>query len=304
MRPVLYIDIFFLVNWMMDAVLLLLTGRFLKRRLRLWRISAAAAAGALWACLCAAFSLSGGLARLISLAGMAAFMVQLTYPSREFRERLRACVCFYLAAVLTGGLIHAVYDGTAFGRFWSLWMEGTGRDAISVWLLAVAMAASFFAIELGRRYREASQSRERIQDVTLHYEGRQLTIPALWDSGNQLFDPFSGRVVHIVELTACEELLGADGCVCLRRLAGGAGHSLSEWPDNPISARLIPCRTLGNAHGLLPVIAITSLECADGLKQEKPLIGLSPVALSADGSYRMLLHSQTDKKRRNLQHDD
>ena len=59
MEPVLYIDILFLVNWMMDAAVLILTGQLLKRRIRLWKISLAAAAGALWVCACAAFAFSG-----------------------------------------------------------------------------------------------------------------------------------------------------------------------------------------------------------------------------------------------------
>ena len=41
MEPVLYIDILFLVNWMMDAVVLILTGQLLRRRIRLWKVSLA-----------------------------------------------------------------------------------------------------------------------------------------------------------------------------------------------------------------------------------------------------------------------
>ena len=63
--------------------------------------------------------------------------------------------------------------------------------------------------------------------------------------------------------------------------------------------RLIPCRSLGSAHGLLPIFPITKMRLADGSILTEPLIGLSSVALSEDGSYGMLLHSQTDEMRRN-----
>lgn len=316
MKPVLYIDILFLVNWMMDTVVLILTGRFLKRRIRLWAVSLAAALGALWVCLCAAFSLSGWWIHGTGLTAVAAVMVQTAYPSRTLREGLRACGCLYLAAVLTGGVIHVICDNTAFGRFWRLWMSGSEAEAVSVWLLAAAMAASFAAIQCGIRYCEASKNRQLIQDVTLYDQGKTLTVAALWDSGNQLYDPFTGKAVHIVELEACEELLGKARCTWVRRLAAGRMHGESRAESEAAAAageilpepalpedvpvRLIPCHSLGNAHGLLPVVTMTALETAAGERMEHPLIGLCLTSLSTDHSYRMLLHSQTDKKRRNL----
>lgn len=279
MRPVLYIDVLFLVNWMMDAVILILTGRFLKRRIRLWAVSIAAAAGAIWVCLCAAFSLSGVMIQVMGMIPVAVLMVVLAYPSREVREIFRGYLCFYLAAILTGGLLHIVYDNTVLGRFWQLWMAKTEAGTISVWLLAIAMACSFAVITLGIRYREASRNREQIQEVTLHFEGRQLTVRALWDSGNQLHDPFTGKAVHILERETAKTLFPA---------------GLQGLP-----VRVIPCRSLGKAHGLLPVITLDSMTLENGKTMEKPVIGFSSVLLSADRSYQMLLHAQTDEKRRN-----
>lgn len=329
MTIILYIDILFLVNWMMDAVLLIVTGRMLRRKIRLGRVSGAAAAAAAGGCLYTILSwkignikgiygawkwmevvLHGSLL-LCYLLLLPAFMVRFAYPTKEWRELLRGCLCLYVSAVLLGGLIHVVYDNTALGRFWRLWMAGRDTEAISIWLLAGALAGSFIAIECGRRYRHASRNRERIQEVTLYYGGRQRTVQALWDSGNQLQDPFTGQVVHILQSEDACELLGEE----IYRYVMGEGspaplHEVITEKESIPYPRWIPCRSLGSAHTLLPVISISRLQLADGQVLEAPLIGLSSVPLSGDGGYQMLLHakwedgscqrqhSQTDEMRR------
>lgn len=318
MQSVLYIDVLFCVNWMMNTAMLVLTGRFLKRRLHPAAIAVAAACGAIWVCLCAALGIPGAMEKAGGLGPVAFGMVFIAYRTHRIRALVRAVMYLYLSAILLGGLIHILYDNTAFGRFWQLWMKGQEAEAVSVWLLTLATAASLFVLEAAIRYREMNQGHEYIQDVTLTYQGRQLTVTALWDSGNQLYDPFSGQAVHILELAACKELLGAETCHTLTALARGetiyrvrtkndpkekkereneTDKKTDNVPETP--AYLIPCRSLGNAHGLLPVMKLERLHSAAGFCQEAPLIGFCLTTLSKEESYRMLLHSQADKKRRN-----
>ena len=298
MEPVLYIDILFLVNWMMDAVVLILTGQLLRRRIRLWKVSLAAAAGALWACLCAAFAFSGRLMVFLPLGPAACLMVWIAYPFKTVRELFRGVTGLYLSVFVTGGLLHGIFDNTSFGRFWRLWMADSRAGAVSVWLLALALAGSFLMIECLLLYRKQSQSEEWIRDVTLHYRGRELTVAALWDSGNQLHDPFTGKAVHILELEVCGEWLGNDVCRYLECISKGQSWTGEESLSLP-AIRLIPCRSVGASHSLLAVLAADSMVCAGGYREDRPLIGLCLTTLSKDKRYRMLLHSQTDKKRRN-----
>lgn len=310
METVIYVDVLFLVNWMMDSVILILTGHFLKRRIRLWAVSLAAAAGALWACLYMALGSDHVWLKLLGLGPVAAGMTALAYPPGSVRELLRSFLCLYLAAVLMGGLIHIVWDGTVFGRFLKSWMTEGGDGGLSIWLLALSMAGSFIAVECSLRYRKLSQNRERIQDVTLFFRGRSLTIPALWDTGNQLYDPFTKAPVHIVELEVCRELLGETLWQAVKEAAAGS------WECLPSGVRLIPCKSVGAAHGLLPVMSVDRMKTAEHLPQsaavkrrltgknskkrfaqaeDAPVIGFCLTSLSTEKNYRMLLHSQTDK---------
>ena len=323
MTYVYYIDILFLVNWMMNVSILLLTGKCLRRRIRAKCLCLAAAVGALWACVSAVIEViceAHFLVRII-VWGMdwlilPLLMVRVAYGEKERRELLRGLIFLYGMAVLLGGVIHAIWENTRLGHFWQVWMAGSEAEAISIWLLALSMAGGLAVIELGRRYRSLSSRRENIQEVTLCYEGRKQTIKAFWDSGNQLRDPCTGKGVHIVETEVLQPLLGEGEYQYLKGylksyLEQGAtlaestvsveteDHQPKPTPYLLPPIRLIPCRSLGSAHTLLPVFSITKIILADGGVLQEPLIGVSPVSLSDDGSFCMLLHAQTDEMRRN-----
>lgn len=321
MTYVCYIDVLFLINWMMNVVILLMTGKLLKRQVRLIRLGMAAAVGAALACFSTIVYAksswgNGGIESLLhgmDWIGIPVSMIGMAYPDRQWRERLRGCLFLYFIAFLLGGMIHAVWENTLLGDFWQRWMAGSDVESISVWLLALSMLGGMIAIELGRYYRNFSSQRELIQEVILYAEDRQWTVKALWDSGNQLRDPYSGKAVHIVEGKELKSLLGEGvyqsllSYIELGLTRGDPQDSISNeeigqqtivTPCIP-GVRLIPCRSMGSGHTLLLVFSITKILLSDGSTLMEPLVGLSPISLSEDGSYGMLLHSQTDEMRRN-----
>ena len=318
---VCYIDVLFLVNWMMNVVILLLTGKFLNRQIRLMNLTIGAAVGALWECFSVVFSAGFtwevGIIRFI-LHGMDWIcipmgMVSVSYPDKQWREQLRGCLCLYVMSFLLGGMIHAIWENTGLRDFWQTWMSGSDVEAISIWLLTLSMFSGITAIELGRYYRKMTSKREMIQEVVLYAGDRQWTVKALWDSGNQLRDPYSGKPVHIVERKELKSLLGEGYQSLLSYMEqgvtmvesqdyrAGTGEMGQQIISTPyfFGVHLIPCRSLGSGHTLLTAFSITKILLADGSMLIEPLVGLSPISLSEDGSYGMLLHSQTDEMRRN-----
>ena len=298
MTQILYIDVLFLVNWMMDVVLLWLAGRLWRRRICLWRIGVSAAAGAVWSCL---YTILGGQQSWLRLPGMiltAWLMIRLAYPGRQVREWLRGILCLSVAALVLGGWCHGIYEGTWLGRFWYLWMSGTEAEAMSVWLLAVAMLTGMAAISLGLWYGKASANRQQIQEVTLRHQGKQISVMALWDSGNHLQDPYTGKGVHILQRQTMDVLWNKKD-----RLPGE--HEEQEFQRDGLGktesqpmVQLIPFRSLGGSHTLLPVVTLDQLVLADGTILDHPRIGISDQPLFEDQKAQMLLHAQTDEMRR------
>lgn len=313
----------------MDVVILFLTGKFLRKQIFMGRLLTAAVIGGVWACVSVGMRWAHVVLRIMlwwmDWLIIPICMVRVTYPDRQFRELLRGYLYLFLAAILLGGVIHVIWENTQLGYFWKVWMAGSDIEAISVWLLALAMLGGTVVIELGHRYQIASSQREQIQEVVLYTQYRQWSVKALWDSGNQLYDPCSGKAIHIVEVKEIKQLLDDEayeyvmgymeqGVTVADSWDRSSKDSSEKLSDNSLvmhaepqaatlsalpQVRLIPCRSLGSAHSLLPVISITKIRLADGSILVKPLIGLSSISLSEDGSYGMLLHSQTDEMRRN-----
>lgn len=293
MHRVLYIDILFWMNWIFDGVLLILTGRWTHRKLRFMRIGLAAAAGAGIAVICE-ISVRGAVLR--SICGILlppVCMVGIAFTTRKAAELLYELVHLSLAAVLLGGSLHVLYENTGFGRFYRQWMQGTGWEVAAVWMLALSMLAVLAMLEVIGKYRELGRARELLHEVTLTCGDRTVSVMALWDSGNQLFDPSGHEPVHLIGYESCRRLLPegeADKIGLL--LYGGQAGACPDVEEENHGLHLIPFRTVGNASGVLPVVRITAMEAAGLGTWQSPRIGICRDGLSENDRYQMLLHSE------------
>lgn len=299
MQQVLYIDILFWMNWIFDGVLLLITARVTHRKIRFMRIGLAAAAGAGIAVLCEGYG-KGILVRTVcGILLPPVCMVPIAFAVRKGAEFLYDLVHLNLAAAVMGGFLHFLYENTGFGRFYQLWIRGTGWEAAAVWMLALSMIAAMFMVEAVHRYRELSRIRDLLCEVTLICDDNEISLMALWDSGNQLYDPDTREPVHLIGYEACCKLLSEKESGRIGMLLYGSQPEVSDAKpkagvnsaETLHSLHLIPFRTVGNSAGVLPVIQITAIKAAGLEAWQSPWIGICRDGLSEQGMYQMLLHS-------------
>jgi sigma-E processing peptidase SpoIIGA len=132
-------------------------------------------------------------------------------------------------------------------------------------ILATALQAGT-ALLLEERRRICDQCLYEI--MLLHNDGK-LRVWGLHDTGNRLMDPYVHRPVHI--------------------LARSQAQSLHLDPEK---CRLIPCATVGDPNGLLPVWTIDGMEWVSRGKRERRdrvLIGIGADALFQGKDYRLIL---------------
>ena len=117
--------------------------------------------------------------------------------------------------------------------------------------------------------------------MTLELDGRTAVIRALRDTGNTLRDPITGQNILIVGNGVREQLLphctpGADPAVQLSELS---------WIYPKLHFRLVPYRTIGVDHGMLPAV-----RCGLRLKEKKQtvLVAFSPTEVSPEGRFEAL----------------
>ncbi len=246
----LYIDVFFLVNFMMDYLLLRLTGKMMKCSATHGRIIAGAAAGSL--CTCAVMVIPGmnTFVRFVLLHAAGSIpMVKIGLKIGWNRTFLRACVMLYISAFLAGGVMgyfRQYVRGASF--FFALALAGY-FVSLGIWDLVAYLAG-----------RNAVRCK-----VRLIKGGREYLAEALVDTGNRLRDPVTGKPVSIISAKAWETL-EAEGC------------------------RYIPYHSVGRPDGVLPAAALDKMCVYEKTPVwlDRPIVAVCEDITADD--YEMLVH--------------
>ena len=200
-----YLDELFLLNFVVDYLLLLSAGRLAGEVLRRGRLALGALLGAAYA---AAIFLPGGAFLLHPLCklGSAVGMVLAGYGGS--RRLLRVSITFFVVSAAFGGGIFALQ---LLGSRSLTLQNGVFSSAMDLRLILLSAAGCYVLLTLvfGRAARH-SGSRELVPAV-LRLDRRQVTLTALVDTGNTLTDPATGKPVIVAEGEKVGALFSA-GC--------------------------------------------------------------------------------------------
>lgn len=263
-----YIDSLFLLNFIIDYLLLLLTGRVTGSPLRRWRIALAAGLGGVYSVFCVLYGVAA-LSHPVFKLAVALLLVLCAYG--HCRRLLRCCVIFLaLSAALGGGL-------------YALELMAGAPLSLSVPSILLFSAAAYGLLSLAGR-KLARHSPAELRRFTVRLGARSVTLTALLDNGNTLTDPMTGQGVPVAEGDSLASLLPPEAdyrhpAQCFQTL-----------PD-PGAFRLLPYRSVGVDGGLLLAVRADAVE-VDGKPLASRLIALSPTPVSDTGTYQALLFEE------------
>lgn len=259
----LYIDIFFFMNFVFDFALLL-TLALLKREPFLWKQSVIASfVGGIWACFVVFVPT---IVKWITMYPVAYIMIRIAFP----RKRKQSFIFhFFLIAWTGGGILNFLYNDIQ-QQFAKIVI------AIVVWLVALIGIKKY-------KRRETSH----IYTIELKMNGKKEKMKALWDSGNCLKSPL-GEAVCIIEQKT------------IKRFFEEEGNVLCNWTtaDSTFLCKngfqLIPYHSIGTKEGILPAIRGEELIIQVETKEiviQNPIIGFCDMTLSTEYTYEMILPS-------------
>lgn len=274
---VVYIDSVFLLNLMINYLLLLVAARIAGIGARRLRVLCGALIGAMYA---VAVWLPGleWLGSLMGKAAAAVLMVTAAYAGYVRKRFGRLLLIFLAVSFALGGGVLAI----------ELWVYGESIGGgipvlpIDFKTLLLTAAISYALLTLVFR-RTARHGPKEMLAVRVRYQGRETELTALLDSGHNLRDPISGAPVLIVDPAAAQSILGIP---LPERLARDPVGAMSEDIAKIIRFRLIPYRTVG-AEGFLLAFQPETVWLAKH-KQDKMLIALSPHPVSDGAAYHAL----------------
>lgn len=251
----LYIDVFFLENFMMDSLILLLTGRLLKNGRPYGRIILGGAVGSLLTCLVIASPLPSAVRMILFHMAVNSIMLFAALQIKSISQFVKAYVLLYVSAVLLGGIMQIFRP---YMRYASLFY-------------AVASVSYLIALKLWSVATQIHRCGSTILEMTLYTDKGEKPVRALLDTGNRLYDCVTGDPVSIID--------------------PGIVREITDHPESERGFRYIPYRCI-QGESVMKVFRIRRM-CVrtDGDKWiENPLLGIGQESLSGEGEYEMILN--------------
>lgn len=276
---VVYLDRVFLLNLLVDYLLLLATARLAGRPLRRGRLLLCAAGGGLYA-VAVFLPGCGFLARPLWRLAAGAAMGLLAW--RRERRPCRLTALFFLLSSGLAGLLLAL--GLAAGSPTALLSRVYYADVS--WPLLLGAAATF-ALLLHLVFRQgARQEGGELMDVTISLEGRRQRLRALHDTGNRLRDPVSGQPVLVLEQEALDTLPPEVAELLRRNLPPEETLARLYRLDGSCRFSLLPYCSVGAPSGLLLSVRSDYVKIGR-ITYPRILLALSPGPVG-DGRYQAL----------------
>lgn len=297
LRPVIYIDVLFFVNFFINYIILFTTAKISRIELKKLRVFLTSVVGALYAVfmffpnLSIIYSLG---AKLVSSLGI----VALAFNIKGLRLYFKTLGIFYLVTLCFGGCGFALFCFTDFGsRVGAVISNGVVYMNLPWQILCVAVIAAYFIISRAWRAIQNKISREYI-NIKLAFGGLEVCTTAIVDTGNALCEPVSRAPVIVAEYQMIKNILPYD----IRDIfENGLEENIEKistvlYSSNLASrVRLIPFSSLGRENGMLVGFKPDSVSIFEN-EQEKKLsnvvIGVYGKSLSKDKSFHALLNPE------------
>ena len=292
MYYIIYIDVYFLVNFLLNGLLLCLLkwcedgdGSWFEKK-NIGRILSGAALGGILSCL--ALPLLSEHPFWVGNIGINVivswFMLRTAFGTSKVREQVQKVIRFVLMEILVSGMLQLLLFPADF--------SGNGKPKEGIGAGTVLVTVGIIVLILGEIRKEEKRKRQiqsHLYTVRFAHKGKEAEEVALLDTGNHLKDPVTGRGVVIVQAQLARKLLGE--LETARIMAVAKGKTLDYLPENPV--KLIPFHSLGQLHGMMSGILVEQMTVytEQGEKIHKKVqIGIMEEGLSGEQLYGVILH--------------
>lgn len=259
MQYELYIDIFFLENFIMDYLVLVVIRKMMKSSVTHKRLFCGALFGAFLSSVIVCIPLPATIKLLILHMLVNVGMLMIGLSILDTRSIIKGILYLYIVSFLFGGVIE--------------WIKSNLNMYYKVGTLFSLIAIGSFVIvrKIFDVLEETLKIPEKYCEVTLVLGEENCRLKALIDSGNHLFDSITNKPVHIINSEAIKKLTKENGLSMVR---------------------YIPYCTIHEENGVLPVIRIDRMLIHR--KQEKevlfPVLGIASHEQFAGGTFEIILH--------------
>jgi len=298
-----YLDVLFLRELIVDAILLLVTAWVRKCKPNPWRVIAASSIGALYV-ISMLFPALSMMYHLLVKIFVSLLILYMAFGFVSLQQYLKDLATFYVVNfVIAGGLIGVQYMlMQSSSEVWSSIIIAGGHVSaqfkMGLFYFFATLAITLYLFRhviVGKRMQELILS--HLAEVTIHIEEKSFQCRGLIDTGNQLYDPLSKLPVMIVQTTCLQDVLPASFLSFIHK--GEMDRAITSITGEQDSIglqhrlRLVPFRGINkNSQFMVAIKPDRVVVDRDGQSYEttKLLIGFDGGKLSTNGTYEAIIH--------------
>ncbi len=276
MGATVYADVLFLINFLINLIILKISSLFMKEKPLTSRFCLSSALGAVYAVLMFLPKLSFLYIFPFKIA-VSVVMIKIISPGAGLIKIIKYTAVFYMVAfTFAGVLLSLIYFGGFKNEAAPVIKNGIFYFNIPLSRLIMAWTICYGVIFIGTAVFKRNRNLG-IKTLKITLSGRICEIDALCDTGNLLTDPFSNSPVIIVEKRRLYKLF-PDGI-----------PDIDTADILNTKLRLIPYSSLGNKEGMM-LGFIPDEITIDGKKAVQTVVAMSPDVLSKPGEYGALFN--------------
>ncbi len=257
---VIYADVVFIINFIMDTFILFLTSIILKKRINKLLIFFGGLVGSLLYCVLMFYE---PISKYYNpLTSLFTFLIPLllVFRPKNIREFLKAFIILNVCAFFIGGLSTALLFYTNAKNYIGELLSFS-VDNFSIKFLIFSCSFTYVAIKISRLIiLEKINKKQHIVNVEIKDDNNKISLNALVDTGNTLKEPIENKHVIITEFEVVKELLPNDLKLIFYEKNENDLSRITEISyDTKNNFRLIPFKSIGNENGFLIGIKVNEV---------------------------------------------
>lgn len=280
---VYYIEYVFAENFLIDFILLFVTGKLIKSVIVYKRVIAASLIGAFYVILTAYIG-KDFMTYFIVKFSVSVLMVMVAFDTKGILPNIRVILCFYITSLIMVGIITALYYLT---------YDRLTVNAIVLSLFLGYAALHFFFKEVKARIDKSNYMRT----VIINMGNLSVTLKAFIDTGNELTDPMTGKPVIVVSIESLKNILSEElYCNILKFYSNKESNYeslLSE--NNNYNLKIIRYNTISSKGEMMVIVTPDNIEVEGNgrhILTADAVIGISLKKISQKEDYDALLFNK------------
>ena len=282
---IIYIDIIFIENIIMNTIILYATAIILKQKVKNIRLIISAVIGSIYSILMYITKLTI-YSSIISKFILSVVMAYVAFKPNDVKKIFKQIIIFYLTSFVFGGVaLNLIY----FLRPENINIKNglfTGEYALKVIMLGAIMAFIIIKTKFN--------TKNMYCDINLKINEKQIATKAMIDTGNLVKEPITNTPVVIVEESLLEGIIPKEILKNLENILCGNLENLPQDIQDKYLPKLrcIPFSSLGKENGMLVGIKISEIVVKSEDEEKKTpniIIGIYERSLTKNGEYRALV---------------